>query len=115
MASWLRSTMPSPGSAGCCRPCRLSAGCRVKILRRIDAAESIPESGSGARHQYLQITLLLELTVDRNARQRGQIVAVCPEQDARPRRHCGLESKLGGNAKLAGPGGGRIAHGKGQM
>src|ERR1039458_6042287 len=53
-------------------------------LRGVDAAEAVPHRGGGARHQNLQIALLLEIAVDRNAWQRGQMVAVRLEQYARP-------------------------------
>src|SRR6185437_16818882 len=78
-------------------------------LRRVDAAEAVPERRAGAGHQHLQIALLLELAVDRDARQRHQVLAVHAEQDAGSRRHRGLEAELGGDAEFARAGRGRIA------
>src|SRR5512146_442460 len=110
MVLWRRSSMWSPDSAGCCRRCRWSAGwCALTKSSRVDSAEAVPHRGGGARHQDIEIALLLEIAVNRNARQRGQMVAVRLEQHARPRRHRGLETQLGGNAELARPGRGLVA------
>ena len=40
-------------------------------------------AGGGARHQHLGVARLLEIAVERNARQRGQMLGVLAEQDAR--------------------------------
>ena len=81
----------------------------VMRLRRVDAAEAVPHRGRGARHQHPQVAQLLVLAVERNARQRHQMLAMLREQHARPRRHRGLEAELGGDAELARPRGRRVA------
>ena len=139
-ASSRRSTTWSPASAGCCRRCRWCAGCatgRHPSSRASDRANACRVAAvpafAGRSYAALtrrkpfhiavaapdistfEIALLLELAVDRNARQRRQMIAVRLEQHARPRRHRGLEAELGGDAEFARAGRGRIADRIGQM
>ena len=51
-------------------------------------------AGGGARDQHLGVALLLEIAVERDARQRRQMVGVLREDHARPRRHRGLEAEI---------------------
>src|SRR6185437_10919082 len=86
-----------------------------KISGSADATEPVPERGAGTRHEHLEISLLLEFAVGRDARQRGQIVAVRLEQHAGPGCDRGFEAELGGNAELARTGGCHVTDRIGQM
>ena len=46
---------------------------QVTLIR---PAEAVPQRGGGARHQHLGVARPLELAVERNARQRGQVLGV---------------------------------------
>src|SRR5262245_46536782 len=69
--------------------------------RGIDAPESVGERRRGAGHQDLEMASLLELAIERDARQRHHLLAVLGKQDARARGHRGPVADLGGEAELA--------------
>src|SRR5947207_15886229 len=77
--------------------------------RRIDAAETVRYGSRRTRQEHAHIAQLLVLAIERNARQRGKILAVLGKQHAGPRRYRALEVELGGDAELAGAGGGAIS------
>src|SRR5215510_9081786 len=77
---------------------------------RIHPPETAPQGGGGSRKQHAEVAQPLELTVHRDARQRGQVIAMLREQDAGPRGDAGEEAEPGRDPELARAGGARIAH-----
>src|SRR4051794_34840038 len=61
-------------------------------LRRIDATKTVPHRGGGAGGQDRQDALVLIIAIERNPRQRGQVIGAFREDHARPRGDCGLET-----------------------
>src|SRR5262249_57317274 len=78
-------------------------------------AEAVPHRRHRAGKKYAHIAKLLIFAVERDARQRGEMLGVRAEDDAGPRRHGGLEAELGGNGEFALPRRAGIAVRIGQM
>src|ERR1700730_4627700 len=87
----------------------------IILSSRVDAAEAVPHSCCRTRQQHADITQLLVLAVERDARQRGQMIAMSGEEHTRAGRHCGLEAELGGYAEFPGSCRTRISYRIGKM
>src|SRR5262245_58694092 len=85
------------------------------LLGGVDPAQTAPQRAGGARQQHAQVAQALELAVDRNARQRREMIAMLGEQDAGSCRHAGPEAEIGGERELARARRGGIAHRIGEM
>src|SRR5712692_5898790 len=95
-------------TAGFAEPTLCRPSC-IAGLRRVDAAEAVPNGGAGSGEQHSQEPPLLIFAVEADARQRHQVLAVLGEHHAGSSGDRGLEPELAGNRELARARRGRIA------
>ena len=81
-------------------PCGPSSAFRRLISGGVDTAKAVPHGRRRTGEQYADVSQLLVIAVERDARQRSQMRAMLRKDHPGARRNGGLEAELGGETEL---------------